>query len=88
MSKELDKAGIPNVHINAFMSIAESVGSNRIIIGGDFTYPSGDPSLPPDREEAYRIRILEKSVAVMKTPIDAPTVFSVRKGEGDSEEGA
>jgi glycine reductase len=70
------------------MSIAESVGANRIIIGGDFTYPTGDPSLPLEREEAYRVRILEKALEAMRTPVEKPTVFSVRKGEGDSKEGA
>lgn len=68
------------------MSIAESVGANRIIIGGDFTYPTGDPSLPLDREEAYRIRILEKSLEAIRTEVDGPRIFSVRKGEGDSKE--
>jgi glycine reductase len=70
------------------MSIAESVGANRIIVGGDFTYPTGDPTLPPEREEAYRVRILEKSLEAMLKPIDKPTVFSVRKGEGESKEDA
>lgn len=69
------------------MSIAESVGANRIIIGGDFTYPTGDPTLPPEREEAYRVRILEKALEAMETAVDQPTIFSVRKGEGDSKEG-
>ena len=69
------------------MSVAESVGANRIIIGGDFTSPAGDPALPPAREEAYRIRILEKALEAIKTPVEAPTIFSVRKGEGDLEEG-
>lgn len=69
------------------MSVAESVGANRIIIGGDFTSPAGDPSLPADREEAYRVRILEKALEAMKTPVEGPTIFSVRKGEGDAEEG-
>jgi hypothetical protein len=63
------------------------VGANRIIIGGDFTYPTGDPDLIPEREEAYRIRILEKSLEALRTPVDKPTIFSVRKGEGDSEGG-
>jgi hypothetical protein len=70
------------------MSIAESVGANRIVVGGDFTYPTGDTTLPPEREEAYRVRILEKSLEAMQAPVDKPTVFSVRKGEGDSKEGA
>jgi glycine reductase len=69
------------------MSIAESVGANRIIIGGDFTAPIGDPDLPCDREEAYRVRILEKSVEAMKTDVSGPTVFSVRKDDGEDEGG-
>ncbi len=85
LSKEFDRAGLPNVHINAFMSIAQSVGANRIVIGGDFTEPTGNSLLPPDREEAYRVRILEKSLEAMMTDVKEPTVFNVRKD--DSEEG-
>lgn len=70
------------------MSIAESVGANRIVIGGDFTYPTGDPELPLDREEAYRVRILEKALEAIGTAVDKPTIFSVRKGEGDGKEDA
>lgn len=64
------------------MSIAQSVGANRIVVGGDFTSPAGDIELPPDREEAYRVRILEKALEAMKTDVEEPTIFSVRKGEG------
>lgn len=81
----MDKAGIPNAHINAFMSIAKSVGANRIIVGGDFTEPAGNHELPEDREEAYRRRILEKSLEAMQTEVTEPTIFSVRKD--DSVEG-
>ena len=70
------------------MSIAESVGANRIVVGGDFTSPTGDASLPPEREEAYRTRILEKALEAMKTTVEKPTVFSIRKGEGDDGEEA
>ncbi len=69
------------------MSIALSVGANRILIGGDFTYPTGDPTLPPEREEAYRVRILKKSLDAIGASVTEPTIFSVRKGESDAEEG-
>lgn len=85
ISKEFDRAGLPNAHINAFMSIAQSVGANRIVIGGDFTEPTGNSLLPPDREEAYRVRILEKALEAMMTDVKEPTIFNVRKD--DSEEG-
>ena len=65
------------------MSIAQSVGANRIVVGGDFTCPAGDVTLPPDREEVYRVRILEKALEAMKTSVQEPTIFSVRKGESE-----
>ena len=58
----MDRVGIPNVHINAFLSIAQSVGSNRIVFGGDFTAPTGNPDLPPDREKVYRRKIIDKGI--------------------------
>ena len=62
------------------------MGANRIIVGGDFTSPAGDPSLPPDREEEYRLRILEKALDALRTPVEKPTVFNVRKGESGEDE--
>lgn len=77
MAKELDRAGIPCVHVTAFTSIALSVGSNRIVFGGDFTAPSGNPSLPIDREKAYRRRIIDKCLEVLKMDVPGPTLFTV-----------
>jgi len=65
--------------------MSKSAYANRIIIGGDFTEPAGNHLLPEDREEAYRKRILEKSMEAMMTDVKESTVFSVRKD--DSEEG-
>ena len=61
------------------------MGANRIVIGGDFTEPAGNHELPEEREEAYRRRILEKSLEAMMTDISGTTIFNVRKD--DSEEG-
>lgn len=77
MSKELDRAGIPNVHINAFTSIAQGVGANRIVFGGDFTAPTGNPDLPPERERAYRRKIIDKALEVLTREVSGPTVFTV-----------
>jgi len=73
----LDRVGIPSVHINAFTSISQSAGANRIVFGGDFTAPVGDPSLPLEREKAYRRRIIEKALEVLQTEVAAPTIFTV-----------
>ena len=84
MAKELDRAGIPVVHITAFTSIALSVGSNRIVFGGDFTSPSGNPDLPIDREKAYRRRIIDKCLEVLTQDVAEPTLFTV-DNEKESE---
>ncbi len=73
----MDRAGIPNVHINAFLSIAQSVGSNRIVFGGDFTAPTGNPDLPPDREKVYRRKIIDKALEALQTDVSGPTIFTV-----------
>ena len=73
----MDRAGIPNVHINAFLSIAQSVGSNRIVFGGDFTAPTGNPDLPIDREKVYRRKIIDKALGVLQMDVSGPTIFTV-----------
>jgi glycine reductase len=73
----LDRAGIPNVLVTAFTSIAYNVGANRIVFGGDFTAPTGDPSLPLEREKAYRRKILEKSLDALTLDVEAPVIFNV-----------
>ena len=73
----MDRVGIPNVHINAFLSIAQSVGSNRIVFGGDFTAPTGNPDLPPDREKAYRRKIIDKALEALQKDVAGPTIFTV-----------
>jgi len=65
------------VHVNAFTTIALSVGANRIVFGGDFTYPTGNPDLPLDREKAYRKKIIEKCLEALQTEVKGPTLFTV-----------
>ena len=73
----MDRAGLPNAHITAFTSIALNVGANRIVFGGDFTNPAGNPELPQDREQAYRGKILQKALEAITQDVTGPTVFAV-----------
>jgi glycine reductase len=77
----LDRAAIPNVLVTAFTSIAYNVGANRIVFGGDFTAPAGDPSLPLEREKAYRRKILGKSLEALTQDVAAPVVFTVNESK-------
>lgn len=73
----MDREGIPNAHVTAFTSIAFNVGANRIVFGGDFTSPTGNPELPIDREKAYRRKILEKALEAIAQDVQGPTIFAV-----------
>ena len=77
----MDRAGIPNALITGFTSIAYNVGTNRIVFGGDFTAPAGDPSLPLEREKAYRYKILKKALHALTQDVAGPTIFTVDEGK-------
>jgi glycine reductase len=38
-------------------------------------YPTGDPSVDPDEERAWRRRLVETALEAVSTPVDGPTVF-------------
>lgn len=65
------------MHITAFTSIAFNVGANRIVFGGDFTSPTGNPNLPLEREKAYRRKILQKALEAISQDVQGPTIFAV-----------
>lgn len=65
------------MHITAFTSIAVNVGANRIVSGGDFTSPAGNPDLPVEREKAYRRKILQKALEALTMDVPGPTIFAV-----------
>lgn len=73
----MDRAGLPNALVTAFTSIALNVGANRIVFGGDFTSPTGNPNLPLDREKAYRRKILQKALDAITQDVSGPTIFTV-----------
>lgn len=61
------------------------MGANRIIFGGDFTAPSGNPDLPLDREKAYRRKIIEKAFEALTQDIAEPTIFTVDDEKGGAD---
>lgn len=73
----MDKAGIPNVLITGFTSVAYNVGANRIVFGGDFTCPTGNPNLPIEDEKEFRRNILIKAIYALTQDVTGPTIFTV-----------
>lgn len=59
------------------VTIAEQVGAPRIVPGRGIPYPSGDPSLSPEAESAWRRRLVERALDAVATAVEQPTVFDV-----------
>lgn len=59
------------------VSIAEQMGTPRIVPARGIPYPTGDPSLEPDAERAWRRRLVERAVEALATPVSEPTIFEV-----------
>lgn len=58
------------------MSIAQRVGAPRIVPTRGIPFPSGDPSLDPEAERAWRRQLLERALTAVSTPVSKPTVFA------------
>ena len=57
--------------------IALSVGAPRIVPTRGIQFPTGDPSLPPAEERAWRRRLLETALRAVSTAVSGPTLFDV-----------
>ena len=75
MVKEIERSGIPVVHICTVTPIALTVGANRIVPAVAIPYPLGDPALTRGEEKALRRKIVEKSLKALQTEISEQTVF-------------
>lgn len=63
--------------ITNLVTIAEQVGAPRIVAGRGIPYPSGDPSLPPPDEQAWRRRLVARALDAVATAVEHPTIFEV-----------
>jgi len=79
MVKEVERAGIPVVHICTVVPISLTVGANRIVPAIAIPHPLGNPALEPDEEKALRRKIVERALVALTTEITDQTVFEVKK---------
>ena len=75
MAKELERNGLPTVLISNMVSVATTVGANRIVRGTAITHPLGDPSRPPDEEARLREHITRVSVEALLARPEEGQVF-------------
>ena len=75
MVKEIERAGIPVVHICTVTPISMTVGANRIVPAIAIPHPLGIPALDPEEEKKLRRGIVEKALAALATEVDGQKVF-------------
>ena len=75
MVKEIERAGIPVVHVCTVVPISLTVGANRIVPAVAIPHPLGNPSLAADEEKKLRRKIVEKALEALQTEVVEQTVF-------------
>lgn len=75
MVKEIERAGIPVVHMCTIVPISKTVGANRILPTVAIPYPLGNPTLNAAGEKALRRRLVERALQALTTEVDGQTVF-------------
>ncbi len=81
----MERAGIPTALLCNLVSIATRVGAPRVVPTKGIPYPAGDPSLPAERERAWRRRLLERALEAVATEVSEPTIFDPRTEEAAHE---
>lgn len=78
MLKEIERAGLPIVHMCTIVPISMTVGANRIVPTIAIPHPLGNPSLSPEDEKALRRKMVETALKALQTPVEEQTVFEVK----------
>jgi glycine reductase complex component B subunit gamma len=65
------------VFVTALPTIAQMVGTNRILRGVAITSPTGDPSLAMGDEFALRRRIVERALEMLATDVGPATIWEL-----------
>ena len=78
MVKEIERAGIPVVHICTVTPISLTVGANRIVPAIAIPHPLGNPVLSMEEEKGIRRRIIQTALDALSTEVTEQTVFDVQ----------
>ena len=66
-------------------SVARNVGAPRIVPTRGIAFPTGDPSLPPDEERAWRRTLLETALHSLSSDVRETTMFPVELEFNDTQ---
>ena len=79
MVKEIERAGIPVVHICTVTPISMTVGANRIVPAIAIPHPLGNPALDHEEEKKLRRNIVEKELTAINPEVDSQTILAKSK---------
>lgn len=77
MVKEIERAGLPVVHMCTVVPISLTVGANRIIPTVAIPHPLGNPNLEKRDEYDLRYKLVERALRALETPVEGQKVFEV-----------
>lgn len=75
MVKEIERAGLPVVHMCTVVPISLTVGANRIVPTVAIPHPLGNPSLSAEDEFNLRKKLVMKALKALQTPVEGQKVF-------------
>lgn len=75
MVKEIERAGLPVVHMCTVVPISLTVGANRIVPTVAIPHPLGNPALSAKDEKALRRSLVERALKALSTEVEGQTVF-------------
>ena len=77
MVKEIERAGIPVVHMCTVTPISMTVGANRIVPTIAIPHPLGNPALSMEEEKAIRRKLVERALEALTNEVEDQTIFEV-----------
>lgn len=75
MVKEIERAGIPVVHMCTVTPISMTVGANRIVPTIAIPHPLGNPSLTMEEEKDIRRKLVGRALKALTTEVTEQTIF-------------
>lgn len=75
MVKEIERYGIPIVHMATITTISQSVGANRIVPTVAIPHPVGNPHLSTEGELELRKSLVKKALKALTAEVSEVTQF-------------
>jgi hypothetical protein len=66
--------------ISAMPSLPLNVGASRVVKASRIEHVCGNPGLPPEKDHAVGVRIVQTALEALRSPVAAPTLFDARVG--------